>query len=264
MFRTLIDPLYERILRIQCPHIPRHIAIIQDGNRRFAKLQNLPRRIGHLAGADRTEQVLDWAHELNIQYITLYSFSTENFSRDPEEIKDLFAIFKEKFERVCEDPRVRRYGIRVQVVGDRSRIPPDLLGAIERAEEKTAQYRNYYLNVALAYGGRNEIVNAARSILRDVRDGRYSADAIDTDLIEEHLHAGIQLPPVDLIIRTGNEWRTSNFLPWLANGHECAVYFCAPYWPMFRKIDLLRAIRVYSQRVESITGTGVSPGKKTC
>ncbi|MDD1716248.1 MAG: polyprenyl diphosphate synthase, partial [Methanolinea sp.] len=196
MLRQLIDPLYERILRIQCSHTPRHIAIIQDGNRRYAMLQNLPRKIGHLAGADRTEQVLDWAHELNIQHITLYSFSTENFSRDPEEIKDLFAIFKEKFERVCEDPRVQRYGIRVQVVGDRSRIPPDLLEAIERAEEKTARHRNFFLNVALAYGGRNEIVNAARSILEGVRNGRYSTEKIDTDLIEEHLHAGIQLPPV--------------------------------------------------------------------
>jgi len=167
-------------------------------------------------------------------------------------VENLFALFKEKFERVASDPRVHRYGIRVSMVGDRRLLPRDLLGVIEQAEDATRNYGNFHLNIALAYGGRNEIVNAARVILQRVREGRCQPGDVNPTLVEECLHAGQRLPPVDLIIRTGNEYRTSNFLPWLASGHECAVYFCAPYWPVFRKIDLLRAVRVYSQRVDGI------------
>lgn len=251
MIREIISPLYERIVRLQCRHIPGHIAIIQDGNRRYARNQNLPRSMGHRAGAARTEQMLDWARELGIRHITLYSFSTENFQRDMEEIQDLFGLFKEKLLRIPEDPRVHRDGIRVQIVGDRKLLPDDLREVIENAEEATRGYSRHHLNVALAYGGRNEIVQAAARILEGVRTHRLTPEDITCEVVEEHLHAGKQIPPVDLIIRTGNEYRTSNFLPWLANGHECAVYFCAPYWPLFRKIDLMRAIRVYSQRVEA-------------
>jgi len=207
---------------------------------------------GHRAGAQKTEEMLDWAHELGIHHITLYTFSTENFRRGENEIGDLFALFKEKFTRVLTDERVQRYKIRVQMVGDRSLLPADLLSAISSAEEATKNYSGFYLNIALAYGGRNEIVLAARDILSSVRDGVILPDAIDVEMVESHLHGGKGLPPVDLIIRTGNDWRTSNFLPWLANGHESAVYFCAPYWPLFRKIDLLRAIRVYDQRIRAM------------
>jgi tritrans,polycis-undecaprenyl-diphosphate synthase [geranylgeranyl-diphosphate specific] len=250
---ALLEPLYERFLRMQCGHIPRHIAIIQDGNRRYARAIGINTSDGHRAGAEKTEEMLDWAHDLGIQHITLYTFSTENFSRDDEEVGQLFALFKEKFICVLSDERVHKYKIRVQMVGDRSLVPPDLLGAISAAEEATKNYSGFCLNIALAYGGRNEIVLAARDILSSVQGGSIRPDAIDVKMVESHLHGGKGLPPVDLIIRTGNDWRTSNFLPWLANGHESAVYFCAPYWPLFRKIDLLRAIRVYDQRMISKT-----------
>jgi tritrans,polycis-undecaprenyl-diphosphate synthase [geranylgeranyl-diphosphate specific] len=194
--------------------------------------------------------MLDWAHELGIQHITLYTFSTENFNRQQEEVENLFSLFKQRFLKVLSDARVNKYHIRVQMVGDRSLLPPDLLAAIDAAEESTKEYHDFFLNVAVAYGGRNEIVLAARRILEEVEQGIYAPDTIAPELVEQHLHDGKQLPPVDLIVRTGNEFRTSNFLPWLANGHESAVYFCAPFWPLFRKIDLMRAIRVYSQRVE--------------
>jgi tritrans,polycis-undecaprenyl-diphosphate synthase [geranylgeranyl-diphosphate specific] len=253
--RRILEPLYEQNLLRQCHSVPRHIAIIQDGNRRFARMIGINKADGHRAGADKTEEMLDWAHEIGIRYITLYSFSTENFSRDQEEVSELFSLFKEKFTRVLDDDRVHRYHIRVQMVGERSRLPPDLLAAIDAAEKATASYNDYYLNIALAYGGRNEIVRAIQQILEEIRSGTCTPAEIDSDLVERHLNGGIQLPPVDLIIRTGNDYRTSNFLPWLANGHESAVYFCAPYWPMFRKIDLLRAVRVYSQRVVSRTYT---------
>jgi tritrans,polycis-undecaprenyl-diphosphate synthase [geranylgeranyl-diphosphate specific] len=192
--------------------------------------------------------MLDWSRELGIRHITLYSFSTENFQRDAGEVADLFGLFKEKFQKVTDDPRVHRDGIRVQIVGDRALLPADLREVIEKAEESTRSYTGYHLNIALAYGGRNEIVRAAGRILDGVKAGEYTPD---------------EIPPVDLIIRTGNECRTSNFLPWLAGGHESAVYFCAPFWPLFRKIDLLRAIRVYSQRVEAQRGMHIAAGAYT-
>jgi len=247
--RNLVEPLYERYLRMQCTQIPTHVAIILDGNRRFAKVMGIDTAKGHRAGADKTEEMLDWAHELGIQYITIYSFSTENFNRPEDEVQDLFRLFKEKFLCTISDERVHRYKIRVQMVGDRSLLPDDLRIAIEAAEEATKNYDGFTLNVALAYGGRNEIVLAARDIVAAVREGKITPAAIDVQMVESHLHEGKGIPPVDLIIRTGNEFRTSNFLPWLATGHESAVYFCAPYWPLFRKIDLLRAIRIYDQRV---------------
>jgi len=248
MIRSLIDPLYERYLTMQCRHVPNHIAIIQDGNRRYAKMLGIDTPQGHRAGADKTEEMLDWAHELGIRHITLYTFSTENFSRKKDEIDDLFALFKEKFLDILTDERVKKYKIRVQMVGDRSRLPEDLREAVERAESATRDHEGFYLNIALAYGGRNEIVLAAREILAAVSRHELNPESIDVQMVEQHLHEGKGIPPVDLIIRTGNEYRTSNFLPWLANGHESAVYFCAPWWPLFRKIDLLRAIRIYDQR----------------
>ena len=251
ILRPLIEPLYERYLKVQYQNVPNHIAIIQDGNRRYAKMLGIDTPKGHRAGADKTEEMLDWAHELGIRHITLYTFSTENFSRQKDEVAHLFALFKEKFLSVLHDERVEKYKIRVQMVGDRSMLPDDLLDAVNKAEKATQDNTGFHLNIALAYGGRNEIVLAARKILSAVANNEVSPDMIDVHMVEQHLHDKKGIPPVDLIIRTGNDYRTSNFLPWLANGHESAVYFCAPYWPLFRKIDLLRAIRIYDQRVSA-------------
>ena len=260
MIRSLIEPLYEYIITRQCIHIPSHIAIIQDGNRRFARKKGRATAYGHRIGADRTEQVLEWAQQLGIRYITLYIFSTENFHRTDNEVSDLFDLFKEKLSRIIDDERVHKYGIRIQMIGDRELLPDDLRKAVERAEAATAHYDNFYLNMALAYGGRNEIVQAARDILSDVKERNINPMDISEELLEEYLYGkNVSIPPVDLIIRTGNECRTSNFLPWLANGHESAVYFCAPYWPMFRKLDMLRAVRVYSQRKEITLKRGQCP-----
>jgi tritrans,polycis-undecaprenyl-diphosphate synthase [geranylgeranyl-diphosphate specific] len=252
--RTLIEPLYERYLRMQCRHVPNHIAIIQDGNRRYAKMLGIDTASGHRAGADKTEEMLDWAHELGIRHITLYTFSTENFSRDKDEVQHLFDLFKEKLSRVDKDERPKKYRIRIQMVGDRTLLPDDLRQAVESAEALTREHDGFCLNVALAYGGRNEIVLAARTILTEAAAGELDPDTIDVQMVEKHLHGGKGIPPVDLIIRTGNDYRTSNFLPWLANGHESSVCFCAPYWPLFRKIDLLRAIRIYDQRITAKNG----------
>lgn len=257
--RNWIDRCYERHLEKQCTHIPRHIALIMDGNRRYAKEKGVDVAVGHRLGAMTTEKMLDWVHELGIEHITLYSFSTENFHRSEEELSELFLLFKEKFLKVATDERVHKYGIRVQMLGDRSLIPPDILATIDEAERATENYNTFFLNVAIAYGGRNEILLAIKSILEEVEEGTLTPDEIDVDTISGHLHEGMQLPPVDLIIRTGNERRTSNFLPWIANGNESAVYFCAPYWPGFRKIDLLRGIRLFDQRMKTAERSSAGP-----
>ena len=252
MIRRIIEHFYEYMISRQCTHIPTHIAIIQDGNRRFARKKGIATSSGHRAGADRTDEVLEWAQELGIRHITLYTFSTENFSRSDDEVQNLFQLFKEKLSRISIDERVHKYGIRIQMIGDRDMLPDDLRGAIEQAEAATAHYDNFYLNMALAYGGRNEMLRTTSKILEDVYNKKIKLEDITPDQFEDNLYGvKITLPPVDLIIRTGNECRTSNFLPWLANGHESAVYFCAPYWPMFRKLDMLRAIRVFSERQET-------------
>jgi len=257
--RDWVDQFYEWHLENQCTHIPRHIALIQDGNRRYAKEKGIDVAVGHRLGAMTTEKMLDWVHELGIEHITLYSFSTENFNRSEEELSELFLLFKEKFLKVATDERVHKYGIRVQMIGDRSLIPPDILATIDEAEAATKDYSNFYMNIAIAYGGRNEIVLAIKSVLEEVEAGTLTPDAIDVEAISRHLHEGMELPPVDLIIRTGNERRTSNFLPWIANGNESAVYFCAPYWPGFRKIDLLRGIRLFDQRIKAAERSGAVP-----
>jgi tritrans,polycis-undecaprenyl-diphosphate synthase [geranylgeranyl-diphosphate specific] len=254
MLRSILEPLYERTLVQQIHHVPSHVAIIQDGNRRFALSRKIKRDAGHRAGADRTEEMLEWTRELGIRYVTLYSFSTENFNRDSREVQEIFDLFKERFSRAVTDERIHRHHIRIRMVGERSLLPEDLKTVIEKAEESTAGYDTYFLNFAIAYGGRNEIVRATKSILDEVKEGKYLPEQVDRFLVEQHVCADHNLPPVDLVIRTGDEYRTSNFLPWLANGHESAVYFCAPYWPLFRKIDFLRAIRVYSQRLEARQG----------
>jgi len=249
--RDVFDQWYERQLMKGITHVPNHIAIIQDGNRRYAQIQGKNTSYGHRKGAQTSEEVLEWAQEIGIRNITLYSFSTENFNRPNEELEELFTLFIEKFRALITDTRVHKNKIRLQVVGDRSLIPQDMLTTIEEAEEATRDYTEFHLNVALAYGGRNEIVRAAREILQDFHQHRITADQITTDVLDQKIRGDLHLPPVDLIIRTGDEKRTSNFLPWFANGYKSAVYFCAPYWPLFRKIDLLRGIRVYDERVKS-------------
>lgn len=247
----ILESIYERHIIRQCRHIPDHIAIIQDGNRRFAREKGIDVAIGHRMGAQKTNLVLEWARDVGIRHITLYCFSTENFNRSESELNELFTLFAKTATDILEDKRIHENRIRFQMVGDKSLVPKDLLKKIEDMEEATKDYDNFTINFALAYGGRNEILHATKSILNDIENGVLRPEDINEDLINAHLYHGMIIPPVDLIIRTGDDKRTSNFLPWLANGNESAVYFCAPYWPVFRKIDLLRGIRVFSNRVDN-------------
>jgi len=244
--------LYERLLldQIVAGETVEHVAIIQDGNRRYARQRGLTTALGHSLGAKTPDRVSDWCLELGIKHLTLYAFSTENFKRDEEEKRYLFDLIRRKFEDLGKSEKIHKNKIRVRAIGKVEMLPVALQEEIRRTEEITRCYDRMFLNVALAYGGQRELVDAAQSLARAVRAGSISARDVSEELIARHLYPqdDIPVPKVDLIIRTGGDFRTSNFLPWQANGNECAAYFCAPYWPEFRKIDFLRAVRVAQVR----------------
>ncbi len=241
---------YERLLQEEVLEgsIPQHVAIIQDGNRRFADKIGEPRVNGHIYGAETTENVMNWCIDFGVQQITLYSFSAENYGRPEVELAALFGLLEAKLCELYQSSRIYDDEVAVRMIGDRHLLPQGVLRALKNVEEATHSFTKHYLNIALAYGGRQGIVDVARSIAKMVENGELNTDDIDEDLLSQFLYKKEPIPNVDLIIRSGGVSRTSNFLPWHANGNECASYFCAPYWPEFRKIDLLRAIRVYQMR----------------
>jgi len=242
---------YEALLanEIKDKPVPSHVAIIMDGNRRFARKRGLAQYYGHFKGADTTEKVLDWSFDLGIKQLTVYAFSTENFDRNDVEKNKLFELIGIKFDKICADERTHKRRMRVRVLGNINLLPPGLKSSAKHAEELTRNYDGVYLNVALAYGGRQELVDAAQRMAIKIKNGELSLNDINEKTISKNLYPSSgSVPYVDLIIRTGGDERISNFLPWQANGNECAAYFCAPFWPEFRKIDLLRAIRTFQTR----------------
>ncbi|MFB6297229.1 MAG: polyprenyl diphosphate synthase [Salinirussus sp.] len=248
--RHVADAAYERLLRAELSETPAHVAVIQDGNRRYATEHGDDPTDGHRAGAETTEDLLDWCDELGIREVTLYAFSTENFERPPAERETLFDLISEKLREFADADRVHDSEVDIRAIGHRESLPARVREAIDYAEQRTRAYDSLRLNVALAYGGRAELLDAARDVAARVDAGDLDPDAVDVDTVESALPAG-PARDVDLIVRTGGDERTSNFLPWHANGNEAAVYFCAPYWPEFRKIDFLRGIRTYEHREES-------------
>ncbi len=231
--------------------IPQHVAIIMDGNRRYAAKKGEALEKGHADGAETTRKVLRWCRSIGVKQSTVYAFSTENFKRTEEEKAHIFHIIGNKLEEITIDEEVYQNRLRIRAIGNVTNLPKYLRRAINYAEDNTKENDMFYFNVAVAYGGREEIVDAARQIAMKVKLGELEPEDITPEIVNLHLYTcnQPQLSDVDLIIRTGGESRTSNFLPWQANGNECAAYFCAPYWPEFRKIDLLRAIMTYQHRV---------------
>jgi tritrans,polycis-undecaprenyl-diphosphate synthase [geranylgeranyl-diphosphate specific] len=248
--RGLVGRAYRRHLRREIDDVPDHVAVIQDGNRRYARERGDDAPEGHRAGADTTERVLDWCADLGVSELTLYAFSTENFERPDEELEPLFDLLEHKLREFADADRVHEQGVRVRAIGDVPRLPPRVRDAVDYAERRTAGNDRFTLNVALAYGGRTELLDAARAIARDVDAGEMAPEDVDVETVESRLYDR-PIRDVDLIVRTGGDERTSNFLPWHANGNEAAVYFCAPYWPEFSEADFLRAIRTYESREES-------------
>jgi tritrans,polycis-undecaprenyl-diphosphate synthase [geranylgeranyl-diphosphate specific] len=248
--RRLADSAYERLLQRELGQTPSHVAVIQDGNRRYASKQGQAKTEGHREGAQTTEQILHWCDELDIDEVTLYAFSTENFERSEEELEALFDLITDKFYDFADADRVHEAGVRIRAIGDIDRLPERVQDAVAYADRRTSEYDDLHLNIALAYGGRAELLDATRDVARRVAAGDLEPGDIDDETVSEALYEG-PTRDVDLIIRTGGDERTSNFLPWQANGNEAAVYFCAPYWPEFRKIDFLRSIRTYEHREKS-------------
>jgi tritrans,polycis-undecaprenyl-diphosphate synthase [geranylgeranyl-diphosphate specific] len=226
---------------------PEHIAIILDGNRRWATENELNPWLGHEKGAETVELLLDWCLKLNVKYITLYAFSTENFRRPPEEIDEIMKISEEKFLKLLTDERIHKNKVHVKVLGRTNLLPESLQQLISEVEKTTSEYDNQFLNFAFAYGGRAEIVDATKIIAEQVKVGKLELDDINENTFEKYLytsHMTKQEP--DLIIRTSGEERLSGFLLWQSAYSE--LIFLDVYWPDFRFIDLLRVIRTFQQR----------------
>lgn len=238
---------YEKRLlaEIQASAVPRHVAVIMDGNRRFAESLGLNPMDGHVYGREKLEELLNWCLELGIKILTVYAFSTENLRRRPEEVQLLMRMFEENFRKLADDPRVKEHGIRVKVIGQITLLEPKVQEAIAYAMEKTKENQNYLLNLAVAYGGRDEIMNAVRKIASEAKDGSIRPEEVTEEIFSKHLYTN-GIPDPDLILRTSGEERISNFLLWQLAYSE--LYFADVYWPGMRKIDFLRAIRSYQQR----------------
>lgn len=254
MLRTLLSLLgaykiYEKWLlhQIKGKSIPEHIAIILDGNRRWALENNLEPWAGHRHGANKTKDVLKWCLDLGVKSVTLYAFSMENFRRPKEEVENLMQIFREKLQETLKSDVIRQYKVRVKVIGRTHLLPEDLQEMIRRVEDETKNYNERYLNLAIAYGGRAEIVDAAKKIAMEVASGRVKPEEIDEKTFERYLYtAFLPKQDPDLIIRTSGEERLSGFLLYQSAYSE--LCFLDVYWPEFRRIDLLRAIRTYQRR----------------
>jgi len=240
---------YEGRLKAQVKEdgIPGHIGIILDGNRRWAQTQGVFRGLGHEEGANRAEELLDWCHDLGIKTVTLYVLSTENLERPSDELKELFRLIEARLRRLLNDERIMRYGVNVRAIGRLDLLPDSIITLLEAIEEKTAKFRDSYLNIAVAYGGRAEITDVVRSVAQDVKSGRLDPDAITEETVSNRLYTSY-LPnqEPDLIIRTSGEERMSGFLLW--QGAYSELVFVDVFWPAFRNIDLLRAIRTYQKR----------------
>ncbi len=243
---TAQTALEQRLLEeIRKEPVPRHLGIIMDGNRRFARDHGLLTEEGHLKGKDKLEDLLNWCLEVGVKVLTVYALSTENLNREKEEVDKLMDLFVESFRKVAEDPRVHKHHIHVAVIGDRTKLRPDVVEAIELAESRTRDYSDYHYNIAVAYGGREEIIHAVRAIAQEVKEGKISTDDITEKLVSEHLYTP-HLPDPDLVFRTSGEERISNFLLWQVAYAE--LYFSDVMWPGLRKLDFLRAIHDYQRR----------------
>jgi len=258
--RSSIRELYARLLEREISRTPAHIAVIQDGNRRYARERGKDTSAGHRAGAETAQQLLEWCDDLDIEELTLYAFSTENFDRPDAEREALFDLIADRLYELADDNAVHDREVRVRAIGQTHRLPDRVRGAITYADEQTEGYDRLQLNVALAYGGRAQLRDVARELAHDAVDGKLDPVSIDVEAVKTRLMAE-PTQPVDLIIRTGGEERTSNFLPWHASGNEAAVYFCAPYWPEFSRAHLLRAIRTYEAREQSWRRTRIERGR---
>ncbi|MCB2107599.1 MAG: isoprenyl transferase [Rhodobacteraceae bacterium] len=222
---------------------PRHVAIILDGNGRWARARGLPRAAGHKRGADAVKRAVNSAGDLGIEYLTLFGFSTENWLRPEDEVRDLMGLLR--FYLQVEITELHRGGVRFKVIGDRSQLPPDTVALIEQSEKLTAGNSKLVLTVALSYGSRKEIVSAARALAAECMAGNMTPDQIDEAAFSQRLFTH-DMPDPDLLIRTSGEQRISNFLLWQIAYTE--FVFTPTLWPDFSHDDLKAAVETYMTR----------------
>lgn len=255
-FKDLVKrPFYEvylRRLRVKAhtwTH-PRHLGIIMDGNRRYARQSGFASAlVGHHRGAEKLKEVLRWCSDVGVPVVTVWCFSIDNFQRSTEEVEGLLRLFEDKAREMADSEQVHRNRVRVRFIGRLELLPESLRQEIRRVEEATAAYDKLQLNVAMAYGGREEIADAFRRYMKDhlrrVEDIDAILDEIDGASLDPYLYTSGQ-PEPDLILRTSGEVRLSGFLLWQSCHSE--FYFCDTNWPAFREIDFLRALRSYDER----------------
>lgn len=233
----------KKTLQLDLKHLPRHIAIIMDGNGRWAKKRGLPRKAGHRAGAEALRKICRHAGNIGIEYITVYAFSTENWKRSAEEVDALMDLLLEYLKNAETELGGDR--ARIRVIGDRSRFSLEIQREMRRVEQVTAQNEELTVVLALGYGGRDEIVRAARKLAADVQAGTLQPGQIDEKRFADCLYtAGI--PDPDLLIRTSGELRLSNFLPWQTTYSE--FYMTDTLWPDFDELQFEQAIAAFQKR----------------
>ena len=223
--------------------MPKHIAIIMDGNRRWAKKRNLPTKLGHKQGAETLKKLARYANKIGLGYLTVYAFSTENWKRTEEEVNALMTLLQNYLEDFAKEADTENIVIRV--LGDRKPLSDKLNEKIDEAIERTKNNTGTIFNIALNYGGRDEIVHATKTIAEKVKNGEIDVDDINEELVSKCLYTG-GIPDPDLLIRTSGEIRLSGFLPWQSVYSE--FYFIDKLWPDFTSDDLDEAIKVYSSR----------------
>lgn len=228
---------------------PKHIAIIMDGNRRWAKERNLAPALGHKEGAKTIEKIVRYANKIGLQYLTVYAFSTENWKRTKEEVGALMLLLQNYLDDFTK--KADTENIKIKILGDISALSAGMQKSIENAVERTKNNTGVTFAIAFNYGGRAEIVRAVKKIAQEVKQGNIAIEEIDEQIIERNLYTA-QMPDPDLLIRTSNELRTSNFLPWQIVYSE--FYFTPKYWPDFTEKDLDLAIEEYQKRNRKFGG----------
>lgn len=231
--------------QIKKSRVPDHVAIIMDGNRRFAETTGLKPSLGHHFGTEKVKDTLDWCLELGIKNLTLYAFSTENFNREQNEVKELMDLCYTELTKAKKDSRLHKNKVKVSVIGQIGSLPDHIQKEAVNLMNQTKKYDKYNLSIAIAYGGREEIVNAVQKIAEDVKLGEIDLTDINQEKVASYLYTK-DLPDPDLILRTSGEERISNFLLWQMAYSE--FYFTDVYWPAFQKRDFLKAIQSYQRR----------------
>jgi tritrans,polycis-undecaprenyl-diphosphate synthase [geranylgeranyl-diphosphate specific] len=240
---------YERKLesQIRKDPLPNHVAIILDGNRRWAKYHFLASKGIHAMGADKAEQLLTWIYDLKIKITTLYVLSIENLEREKKELDDIYNLLGIKLEKLYNDSRIHEREMKIKAIGNIDALPQSIKDILSKLEKETDHYDLTFLNIAIAYGGQQELVDAIKKIAHDVEKKELKISDITEQSIHSYLYTShLPQPEPDLILRTSGEKRLSGFLLWQSAYSE--LVFMDVFWPEFRKIDLMRAIRTFQRR----------------